>query len=159
MPYIKSQEIQSRLGNMGTLENSALPRAQEAKLQTNTDDNSELTIHTYADERGMRKEYWRRDKLLGSGGFGTVFWEECLKRVGSGFEHEEEPGPLVRAVKQLQKPRGQASLSGELLRELNALVFFTGRQVSADISALCPVPHLLTSYGILSTACGLLRWL
>lgn len=57
-------------------------------------------------------------KLLGSFGFGSVILERCIGVTGREDGHEDDTGKL-RAVKRLQKPRNEVTLSAELLRELN----------------------------------------
>jgi serine/threonine protein kinase len=59
-----------------------------------------------------RREYWRRTRHLGSGGFGSVWLEECVDGLQKGQK---------RAVKDIQCPRGRVNYT----RELEALARFS----------------------------------
>jgi hypothetical protein len=70
----------------------------------------------------QRREFWQRQRLLGSGGFGSVWLEQCVKGEQQGS---------MRAVKEIQRPRNQF----ECNRELEAIAKFSHARVC-----------LLTSY-------------
>ena len=61
--------------------------------------------------RSTAGEEWRRGRLLGEGGFGQVYLEECIS--GGNVGH-------VRAVKRLQKAKNE-----NYYHELNALALFS----------------------------------
>jgi calcium/calmodulin-dependent protein kinase I len=65
-------------------------------------------------------EEWRRGRLLGEGGYGQVYLEECIG--GGNLGH-------VRAVKRLQKARNE-----NYHHELNALALFSLGKVRCDRS-------------------------
>lgn len=67
-------------------------------------------------------------KLLGSGGFGSVFLERCYGTTARENGGEDRTGKLS-AVKRLEKPRNEVTLSAELFRELNTLLFFSDIKV------------------------------
>lgn len=95
---------------------------QDTKLETEFHQKYVCHIYHEADHsKGQRivrrREYWRRTKHLGFGGFGSVWLEECVKG--------EQKGEL-RAVKQIQRPRNQF----ECNRELEALAKFSHPRVS-----------------------------
>lgn len=65
---------------------------------------------------------WRRSyKPLGSGGFGTVFSEECITGRDIG---------AIRAVKSIQKPHSIKTGSIDISRELKAMALFSRAQYS-----------------------------
>lgn len=63
-----------------------------------------------------RKEYWKREKRIGRGGFGLVWLERCVK----GQANAE-----VRAVKQFPKP----AKAKDYVRELEAIAKFSHPRV------------------------------
>ena len=63
-------------------------------------------------------EQWRRGRLLGEGGYGQVYLEECIDGGNAGH---------VRAVKKLQKARNE-----NYHHELNALALFSLGKVRCE---------------------------
>lgn len=109
---------------------------QEERLQTDFSNSStdvRHTIRNYVDGSLVR-EYWEPKRYIGCGGFGSVQLQRCFGSEVlwdySEYEEEGDDGSatnnigVLRAVKQISKPRGQARLSGQYLRELHSLVFF-----------------------------------
>lgn len=65
----------------------------------------------------QRREFWQRQRHLGSGGFGSVWLEQCIKGQQEGS---------LRAVKEIQRPPNQV----ECNRELEAISKFSHARVS-----------------------------
>lgn len=96
--------------------------------QLDTRFHSKYTSHVYyesgptARERVLvREEYWKREKYIGGGSFGTVWLEKCVKG-----QREVE----VRAVKEIPKPQ-QPSRPVNYNRELEAMAKFSHWKVSS----------------------------
>lgn len=90
---------------------------EDFKLETQFEDDHVYHIYNECDpatgQRVLkRREYWKRDKHLGSGGFGSVWLEECIDGRQKGQK---------RAVKDLMCPRGRVDYT----RELEALARFS----------------------------------
>lgn len=116
---------------------------KKARLQTtfskSRDDHLHHTVRNQAAPGSSLREHWEHKKYIGCGGFGSVNLEKCVDVEvlwdDSDYEDEGDDGGAtdkigsLRAVKQIQKPRGQTKLSGELLRELHGLVSFTDPEV------------------------------
>ncbi|KAF2470434.1 kinase-like protein [Lindgomyces ingoldianus] len=90
---------------------------KDSKIETQFHSGYTRHIYSEADPTSgqrviERKEYWKREKLIGRGGFGSVWLEKCVKG-----KHEAE----LRAVKQLQKP----DKTKEFFRELEAMAKFS----------------------------------
>lgn len=88
--------------------------------------NAESTIHIYHDRPGRRsvprRETWRRERVLGSGGNGVVWLERRLPDGGSG-----PSASPYRAVKQITSKKPSSLL--ELCKsELEALAKFSTRR-------------------------------
>ena len=97
---------------------------QDAELQTRF--HPEYTVHIYTEsgltvrERAiLREEYWKRQRNVGSGSYGSVWLEQCVKGRG-----EVE----VRAVKQVVKSL-HGSKQIDYNRELEAISKFSHRKV------------------------------
>jgi calcium/calmodulin-dependent protein kinase I len=75
--------------------------------------------------RAAVTETWIRKKLLGRGGFGAVWLEQCH---GSGE---------VRAVKEMQKQVDKDGSPVDFSRELEAIAKFSRQRVGA----CCPIPQ------------------
>lgn len=69
--------------------------------------------------RVRKEERWGKKKELGSGAFGVVWLEECIRGDGKG---------KVRAVKKIQKLGGNS-----YYRELEAIALFSHSKVSVLI--------------------------
>lgn len=66
-----------------------------------SDDDPQVVHHDFQDAMGLRpsrKEQWKKQKLLGSGGFGSVFLERCVRVTGREDGDGDKTGKL-RAVK------------------------------------------------------------
>lgn len=109
---------------------------QEARLQTDFSysfTDVRHTVRNHAADGSSVREYWEPGRYIGCGGFGSVQLQRCfdvevLWDYGE-YEEGDDGGATnkigsLRAVKQISKPRGQARLSGQFLRELHSLVFF-----------------------------------
>lgn len=106
---------------------------QDAELQTRF--HPEYTVHIYTEtgssvrERAiLREEYWKRQKFLGGGSYGSVWLEQCV---------EGEREVKVRAVKEVVKSP-HASKQVDHNRELEAISKFSHRKVSSSILWICP---------------------
>ncbi|KAL1850732.1 hypothetical protein Daus18300_012810 [Diaporthe australafricana] len=102
-----------------------------ARLQATFDseDDPQVTSHGFRnaiDPSSTRREEWERQKMLGSGGFGTVFLDKCMRVNGYVEVDEDDKTGQLRAVKWITKAKNQTSLSKDSIRELNSLVFFSG---------------------------------
>lgn len=128
---------------------------QKARLQTSFFEAHPYLRHTVRNQAApgsSLREYWEHVRYIGCGGFGSVNLQRCIDVEvlwdDSDYEDQGDDGGAtekirsLRAVKQLSKPRGQPKLSGELLRELHALVSFTDPKVCWPIM---PVLALATS--------------
>lgn len=124
-------------------------RVHKAMLQTtfDYDDDPQVVRHVIQDATDTpglwRKEQWTKQKLLGRGGFGSVFLEKCTEVTGYMGAGEDKTGEL-RAVKRLQKPRNEVSLSAELCREINTLLFFSRIEVLTRSPVLTIFPRVLS---------------
>lgn len=95
----------------------------DSKLETRFHPEAKYVCHVYveSDPTGgqrtvSRREYWQRRKHIGSGGFGSVWLEKCVKGKQEGE---------MRAVKEIQRPRKQF----ECDRELEAIAKFSHQRV------------------------------
>ena len=91
-----------------------------------TEVHAKYFVHRYDEldlENGarniIRKEYWRRQKLIGTGAYGQVWLEKCIKG-GSGRE--------FRAVKEITKPSSMRK-QDQYNRELEAIAKFSHKRV------------------------------
>lgn len=98
---------------------------RDFELQTRFLPDCSDTIHTYhesdlASGRRLvvREEHWRRQREIGSGTYGNVWLERCIKGGRSGVK--------VRAVKQL--PTAYSDI--DYHRELEAITRFSHPKVS-----------------------------
>lgn len=98
--------------------------ARDSKLETRF--HGKYTRHRFQEsdiEQGartiIREEYWKRDKFTGSGAYGRVWYERCVKG---------EKNHNVRAVKEILKPQlpGKAD---DYTRELEAIAKFSHERV------------------------------
>jgi hypothetical protein len=94
---------------------------RDSRLETTL--RSKYTSHVYheADPSSRqrtveRREYWKREKRIGRGGFGLVWLERCVKG---------KLGVEVRAVKQFPKP----NKTKDYIRELEAIAKFSHPRV------------------------------
>jgi len=90
---------------------------EDFRLETQFRDDYVYHVYNECDpEAGQRvlkrREYWKRDKHLGSGGFGSVWLEVCVDGHQKGRK---------RAVKDIQCPRGRVNYT----RELEAIARFS----------------------------------
>ncbi|KAF2681515.1 kinase-like protein [Lentithecium fluviatile CBS 122367] len=90
---------------------------EDFKLETHFRDDFVYHVYHECDPSAgrrvlKRREYWKRGKHLGSGGFGSVWLEECVDGRQNG---------QLRAVKDIQCPRGRVDYT----RELEALARFS----------------------------------
>lgn len=86
-----------------------------------------ITVHSFLEPGSrdglmQRKEYWRRERRIGRGGFGQVHLQKCVKGINEG---------ALRAVKLLDKPH-KASVAKDLHSELEALAKFSHERVSTS---------------------------
>ena len=100
---------------------------QDARLETLF--HSQYLCHTYHDsdprsgQRSiLRHEYWKRNRHLGRGSFGSVWLEECIEGPGGHLNGE------TRAVKEIKRPRD----SIDYIRELEVLFKFSHTRVGAQ---------------------------
>lgn len=103
---------------------------QDSKLETRF--HAKYVYHIYHESDStkgqravLRREYWHRKKHLGSGGFGAVWLEQCVKGTQEG---------QMRAVKEIQRPRH----GFECNRELEALAKFSHARVNIQIDSVSP---------------------
>ena len=95
--------------------------ALQLQAEARSDQPDVTIIHRKAGaswRRSAAGEQWRRGKLLGEGGYGQVYLEECV-----GGEHIGH----VRAVKKLHKARNE-----NYHHELNALALFSLGKVRCE---------------------------
>jgi serine/threonine protein kinase len=95
----------------------------DSKLPTSF--RNSITVHSYpeideAGRRFSREAHWKQERLLGYGGFGQVWLEQCI--IGRTKQDS------LRAVKIINKPQ-QLSGSKDFNRELEALAKFSNRRV------------------------------
>jgi serine/threonine protein kinase len=93
---------------------------RDSRLETTFLDQK-TTVHTFiepdgASGRSVRREYWKKEVILGRGGFGDVRREQCIAGKDKG---------TLRAVKVIRK---QSSLV-DLYRELEAISKFSHSRV------------------------------
>lgn len=97
---------------------------RDTLLDTTFGDDS-TTTHLYRESAGRdappRREVWKRHKVIGAGGFGTVRLEEC---VGG----RKDGDPTERAVKEIRLPRTTQPL--DYRRELEVFAKFSQAKVS-----------------------------
>jgi len=96
----------------------------DSRLRTHSRDS--ITIHSYLeiDEAGgrfAREEHWKRERLIGGGGFGQVRLERCITR---GMKQDS-----LRAVKSINKSFNP-SQPLDFNRELEAIAKFSNDRVS-----------------------------
>ncbi|KAK4452641.1 kinase-like domain-containing protein [Podospora aff. communis PSN243] len=108
---------------------AALPElVRDSRLQASS--RGDVTVHTRPPgRRGVsRQESWVRDRILGSGGYGTVWLEKEVKTAG---EHRDASAARLRAVKcvEIPAPNSQRA-SGKYVRELEALAKFSQNKYS-----------------------------
>ena len=73
-----------------------------------------------------RKEYWEKSKDIGSGGFGRVWLEQCIKG---------QKDTSLRAIKQILKPQDETGTTHTIdyNRELEAIAKFSHPRVSSQM--------------------------
>jgi hypothetical protein len=94
---------------------------RQSKRDAQLSPDRQYTQHIYfvsKDEQRKVKEeeQWKREQTLGSGTFGLVYLEKCVRGNGHG---------KVRAVKEIRKPE-----NNDYYRELEAAALFSLPQVS-----------------------------
>jgi hypothetical protein len=95
---------------------------RDSRLETTFPDQN-TTVHTFLGPDGVgrrrirQEEYWKKGELLGRGGFGAVWREQCVAGKEKG---------AMRAVKVIRKQ----SHSVDLNRELEAIAKFSHIRVS-----------------------------
>ena len=121
------------------MEHASLPTGELvrlAELDAQVSENQDVTIHengagqAWDESRERQRSVCRRGRKLGSGGFGTVYREDCVAGELSG---------AVRAVKCIAlNTNTHGKRSVDYGRELKAVAKFSQKQVSeqCDIDAL-----------------------
>jgi hypothetical protein len=121
------------------MEHASLPTGELvrlAELDAQVSENQDVTIHengagqAWDESRERQRSVWRRGRKLGSGGFGTVYREDCVAGELSG---------AVRAVKCIAlNTNTHGKRSVDYGRELKAVAKFSQKQVSeqCDIDVL-----------------------
>ena len=99
---------------------------RDAELVTKVQEATGVTCHLHQElsldshqRTAVRKEYWKRRKMIASGGFGSVWLEQCVKG---------EKGLKIRAVKEIEKDTTQIEMD---YRELEAITRFSHPRVSS----------------------------
>ncbi|KAI0415955.1 kinase-like domain-containing protein [Xylaria grammica] len=100
--------------------------ARDSRLETTLIEDN--TVHIYYDRPGRRaeprREVWKKERLIGSGGNGVVWLE---KRLAASSEEGEGYQTHFRAVKQITSARSRSVL--EICKsELEALAKFSTRR-------------------------------
>jgi hypothetical protein len=106
---------------------------QDSELHTYfLPDHTVETVHTFqvsdpasGQRLVTRKEHWQRQKEVGSGGFGSVWLEKCIKGGRSG---DTAQSGALRAVKQIDMDPRHGSF--DYNRELEAITKFSHYRVS-----------------------------
>lgn len=123
----------------------AMPRIPDLVLDSKLETrfaSDEYTCHFY-NESGttsrqrtvQREEYWKRQKHIGGGSYGSVWLEECIQ----GRSEVQ-----LRAVKQITKPPTSSRLI-DCYRELEAIAKFSHPKVgSSTLPCICLANQLLT---------------
>lgn len=98
---------------------------RDSKLETRF--HARYVSHRYLDsgisshQRAVvREEYWKREKYIGGGSYGSVWLERCIKG---------EQGHTIRAVKEIPKSE-QSQKPVNYNRELEAIAKFSHHKVS-----------------------------
>jgi len=96
----------------------------DSRLDTEYENNYTIHIHYESSVAAPREEYWKFQELIGAGGFGAVWKEECVQ--GSA-------DVKVRAVKKIRA--GIHALSDKAyIREVQAMIKFSRQKVHCSLN-------------------------